>query len=82
MHDQSTIKIKAWKRFRSDDIVNYCITVIVYKNCARKISLCFLFATQIYTLSKIDLENVLRIKTNNIIRRFGVRHDSIIDVKL
>ena len=34
------------------------------------------------TLRRIDLENVLRIKSNNTIRRFGVRHDPIIKVKL
>ena len=31
---------------------------------------------------RIDLENVLRIESNNTIRRFGVRHDPIIKVKL
>ena len=29
-HDQRTIKIKACKPFRSEDVVNYCITAIVY----------------------------------------------------
>ena len=36
----------------------------------------------VFTLRRIDLENVLRIKSNNTIRRFGVRHDPIIKVKL
>ena len=31
---------------------------------------------------KVDLENVLRIKTNNSTRRFGLKHDTVIKVKL
>ena len=34
------------------------------------------------SLSKVDLENVLRIKTDNNIQRLGVKHDPIIKVRL
>ena len=30
---------------------------------------------------KVDLENVLRIKTNNSTRRFGLKHDPVSKVK-
>ena len=44
-------------------------------------TIAFLFRL-IKALGRIDLENVLRIKTNNNIRFFEVRHDPIIKVKL
>ena len=35
MRDQRRIEIKAYKRFRSEDVVNYRITAIVYNACRK-----------------------------------------------
>ena len=43
MHDHQTIEIKACKPYRSEDVVNYCITAIVY-NTGRKAELLNEFA--------------------------------------